>query len=472
MSDHQEGPSTFVNASMMIILTTGTVVGLWFLLRAPIMWVSFYLSYYAFTLYQHLPFLMTDAELQAIMTARQFIPRLKPTDYGIESLMRLFEYHGYVWRWVWIPGLAYWGWKINKGTVRFKFRRNIKDVYDLIDIQSKHFPASAIIKGKNLLKTHPYVGPWATYALPLDFALDNKLLWVSKTPVELDRPIDKNKMLPFPPFKADQKIQPFPVKRKLLPHYRYMAMDVDAAHELFKAQTGELWKGVDHLPPLEKALYAVFLAQGNGKASEAWDLLKQLAFTFKEGVRDKQGRLTTPHTANTNGVDEMIAKYGKHPKAIEITERHAHKINVLAATLVWARSKGRLMHSNFLWLKPVNRTLWYALCGQGGQCPYWEAAGPWAHAQVESLVGRKLPTPMVLGAVEDMRRILSVEHWIDPGEHSAEAQQKLVTEANAMLEAGSKNNAKPPRGARQGTSVQVPARQPTPARNKPEDDAP
>ncbi|CAM5448434.1 hypothetical protein SSTU70S_04752 [Stutzerimonas stutzeri] len=72
-----------------------------------------------------------------------------------------------------MPVLLWWGWRTKKSVVRFRFNREIKDVYDLIDIQAKHFPASAIIRGKNLLATHPYVGPWATYALPLDFTLDN-----------------------------------------------------------------------------------------------------------------------------------------------------------------------------------------------------------------------------------------------------------------------------------------------------------
>ncbi|PZP82650.1 MAG: hypothetical protein DI592_09445 [Stenotrophomonas maltophilia] len=118
-----------------------------------------------------------------------------------------------------------------------------------------------------------------------------------------------------------------------------------------------------------------------------------------------------------------------------IIERHAHTINIMTATLKACRGKGRLMHSNFLWLKPTNRTLWYALCGQGGQSAYWEAAGPWAHGEVEELLGKRIVVPMVAGAVEALRELMSKEHWIDPGQFSEAAQQRLVAEANAKLDA-------------------------------------
>jgi intracellular multiplication protein IcmP len=477
MSENQKGPSSLVNAAMILILTVLLTTGFWWLAKPAIMWISFYCSYFMFGAYQHLSWLVTDSELQAIATAHHHIPRMKPKNYGIVSLFQLFELHGYIWRWVVIPALIYWGWKVKKGVVRFKFRREIKDVYDLIEIQSQHFPASAIIKGKDLLKTHPYVGAWATYSLPLDFARDHQLLWISKIQVDPEKPVDEGKMLPIPPFTPAQKLQPFPVKRRLMPHYRYVVYDVMRANALFTKQLGGYWKGADALPPLEKALYAVFVTQGNGKQEEAWAFVKQLAFSFREGKYDAQGKLITPHTANTKGMDELIAKYGKHPQALAIIERHAHTLNVMSETLAWARKKGRLMHANFLWLKPVNRTLWYTLCGQGGQCPYWEAAGPWAHAQVERIIGKRLETPMVLGAIEEMRRTMAMEHWIEPGEYSEEHQQKLVTDANAKLDAERerRENEKAARAANKAGgsafAVTVPARQPQQARRV-EDDTP
>lgn len=435
MSDNAEASRGAMEFAFFGLLTIGLTVGLWFALRGPIMLVSFFSSFHVFGVYEHLPWLMSEKELNNIQVARRAIPTLNYTQYGLSSLLMLVEYHGYVWRWVVIPLLLWWGWKTRKGVVRFKFKREINDVYKLIDIQAKHFPASAIIKGKNLLATHPYVGPWATYALPLDFALDNKLLWTSKQVIKAEDAVDERTMMPIPPFTPAQKLQPFPIKRKILPSHEYVGLHIDRANDVFAAQLGPLWSGAEKLAPLERALYAAFCAQAAGETGKAWKMIEQLGFSFKEGTRDKQGRLLTPHHANTKGTDELLKAYGDTPQIKQAHNMHAHQTNVMAAVLKLARQKGRLMHSNFLWLKPVNRPLWYALCAQGGQCPYWEAAGAWAHSSVETLMGRKITVPMVAGAVEALRELMSREHWIDPGEFSEAAQQRLVTEANALLDA-------------------------------------
>jgi intracellular multiplication protein IcmP len=471
MADHGESGKGLNEFVFFGILGVGLIFGLWFALRTPIMWISFYCSYYTFMVYEHLSWLMTSTELSNIIAARKAIPKLNPTQYGISSLMMLFEYHGYVWRWIVVPGLLWWGWRTKQGVVRFKFRREISDVYKLIDIQARHFPASAIIRGKNLLATHPYVGPWATYMLPVDFAVEHQLLWTSKQSVTEEDRVDERKMMPIPPFTPDQKLMPFPQKRRLLPSHRYVLLHLDRANETFAKQLGPQWKGHDHLPPLERALFAAFCAQANGAQDKAWKMIEQLAFSFKEGVRDKSGQLVTPHHANTDGADELIKQYASTPVIQNIIMLHAHTINVMTAALKAARKKGRMMHSNFLWLKPVNRELWYALCGQGGQSAYWEAAGAWAHAEIEELMGKKIVVPMVAGAVEALRELMSREHWIDPAEFSEAAQQRLVAEANALLDAERERSKANQRPAGMFGAGQ-PYRQPTPKKTRKEDDEP
>lgn len=435
MADNGDSAKGMTELFFFLILTVGLLVGLWFVFRSPVMLASFYASFYSFGVYEHLPWLMTSGEMNNIMVARKAIPTLNHTQYGLSSLMMLFEYHGYVWRWVVVPSLLWWGWKTRNGIVRFKFKREINDVYKLIDIQAKHFPASAIIKDKNLLARHPYEGAWATFALPLDFALDHQLLWTSKQALGAEDAVDERTMMPIPSFTLEQKVQPFPIKRKMLPSHQYVGLHIDMANDVFAKQLGPAWTGHDKLPPLERALYAVFCTQIAGELGKAWEMIEQLAFSFKEGTRDKQGRLITPHHADTKGTDELLKAYADKPAIKQILLLHTHQINVMVATLTAARKKGRLMHANFLWLKPVNRTLWYALCGQGGQSPYWEAAGAWAHAEIEVLMGRKITVPMVAGAVEALRQLMSLEHWIDPGEYSEAAQQRQVNEANALIDA-------------------------------------
>lgn len=467
MSGQGEGaPSTFTNLIMLLLMFVLFFGGGWLLLRRPVMWGSFIASFHMFGFYEHFPWLMTANEYRELTSARRVIPTMNPTKYGFSSLMTLFKIHGYIGRWIAIPLLIFMGWQTRKGVVRFKYRRQINNVYDLIKIQAEHFPASAIIKDKNLLAEHPYVGPWATYQLPLDFALDNKLLWISKKPVDAEAVVDPSTMLPIPPFKPAAKVQNFSAKRKMLPHFKYVVFDVEKADETFSTQLGKLWEGHDKLPPLEKALFAIFVTQGNGQQAEAWKMVEQIAFSWRQGTLDAAGNMLTPHYADTKGVDELIAKYGNHPKVKSIIGKHAHTICVMTELLAWARAKGRLMHANFLWLKPVNRTLWYALCGQGGQSAYWEAAGPWAHAQVESLMGKRIVTPMVLGAIEAMKDLMSKEHWIDPGEYSEAAQQRRVKEANEQIDAEREKQRQ--RGGRPGgPPPRQPVRPPAPPTTQP-----
>ncbi len=47
--------------------------------------------------------------------------------------------------------------------------------------------------------------------------------------------------------------------------------------------------------------------------------------------------------------------------------------------LIYAKRKGVLASSQFIWLRPYDRTLWYALNQIGGKATWAEAAGPWAH---------------------------------------------------------------------------------------------
>lgn len=454
MSTNQSQSNPASEIIFIPLLALICVVGLWFLLREQILLVCFYASFYIFGAYEHLAWLLTDNQIREIMGARRAIPSIDISKHGLSTFFTLAKLHGYVLRWVFLPLMLWWGWRAYRNVVRFKYRRDIRNVYDLIEIQARHFPASAIIRGKDLLTKHPYVGPWATYALPLDFALDNQILLASRTALPTPTTRPNEHMMRIPPFTPDQKLQPFPLKRKQMPHYRYVCFDVDQANTVFADQLGPLWRGADALPPLEKALFAALCAQAAGDQDVCWKMIEQLAFSFKEGTWDEaKGKLISPHHANTEGTDELLKKYASRKPIQEIINKHAYKNGVMFAVLALARSKGKLYHSNFLWLKPVNRGLWYYLISEGGQVPYWEAAGPWAHYQVENWVGRKLTTPYVAGAVSALLTTMSREHWIDPGEYSEESQRRMVIEANEKLEAElmrsaggrpARNNAPPP----------------------------
>lgn len=51
--------------------------------------------------------------------------------------------------------------------------------------------------------------------------------------------------------------------------------------------------------------------------------------------------------------------------------------------------------AEFLWLKPVDRPLWFMLNNVGRRTAFTEVAGPMAHWLAEKVIGRKLIVPMV-----------------------------------------------------------------------------
>jgi hypothetical protein len=100
-------------------------------------------------------------------------------------------------------------------------------------------------------------------------------------------------------------------------------------------------------------------------------------------------------------------------KALAASVGHARYLNVwFMALLALARTKGALPSSMWIWLKPTDRTLFYALNQAGGRTAWAEAAGPWSHLEAERAAGRALAGPMVEAAVEAMERSLAEEGWL------------------------------------------------------------
>lgn len=60
-----------------------------------------------------------------------------------------------------------------------------------------------------------------------------------------------------------------------------------------------------------------------------------------------------------------------------------------------ARADGVQASSDFLWLKPIDRRMWYVLNTVGRQTPFVEAAGVFAHWRAEKEMGKRIVVPMV-----------------------------------------------------------------------------
>lgn len=174
-------------------------------------------------------------------------------------------------------------------------------------------------------------------------------------------------------------------------------LDRGRAAAVFTLQLGPLWQGVDKLNAQTKALFVVFAARANGDRARANQLLEQLA----------RGYDSKKNTTNFEGFDKLAHEYVDSKVAKRVLGCRAYVTTVMMAMLQAARYDGVFPASDFLWLKPVDRKLWFLLNTVGRQVPFVEVAGPFAQAAIEDRLGRKVFVPMIDAAVDGLEEAMS-----------------------------------------------------------------
>lgn len=175
------------------------------------------------------------------------------------------------------------------------------------------------------------------------------------------------------------------------------AVDVIAgkASQVFVTQLGPFWTHVTALPPYARALFAAFAACGNHDRDPAFEVLNKISHSAESGKLD------------FTGADALLSKHVNSKLVAKVTQRHAYVLSVFASMFELARTDGVFASSEFLWLKPLDRKLWYMLNTVGRQTPVPEAAGPFAHWQAEKRWGGPMRTPMIESAVKGLEIALS-----------------------------------------------------------------
>jgi intracellular multiplication protein IcmP len=236
------------------------------------------------------------------------------------------------------------------------FKRTYK-MSEFAKLEKANWPQITPIVDLDLIKTDIDKGPWAMALTPMQFCKRNKLL-------DEIRPQRREGMSR----KDWDRIE--------------VALKRGDANKTFALQLGALWKGTDQLPPHARALFAVFAARINSDSKDAAKMLAQLSASSR-------GKL------NFQGVNELLKKHEKTKLVQRIVQSHAYVLTVMASMLEGAREDGVQASADFLWVKPMDRRLWYTLNTVGRQTPFAEVAGIFAHWLAEKEAGRKLLVPMV-----------------------------------------------------------------------------
>lgn len=355
------------------------------------------------------PFLSFSDEAR---TAWAHINTLVPAEMDWNEMERVLSYAGKWARWPFLMLLTVMGLvAFFMGRAGGLSRRFSMDT--LLRNNSESFACLAPIvgRGKYLLSPESYdKGPWQIARSPVQFALMHNLL------------VDASGR----PYTEDEALQ-HGIGHTDCPAYGQARFDKAAAREVFQQQLGPRFSsGGDSLSPLRKAVAAAFLAYADGAKKEAVSLLDQMARSYTEPVpgqqkKSKKSEDTPPPTPSCpilekadfqKSVQALWEKHGGLLSETIIVRHQAFEMPWFMALITRARRKGVLASSQFLFVRPLDRPLWYALNQCGGRAAWAEAFAPWAHFMEEEHVHHVLSEPHVERAVIGLQSALDAQGWL------------------------------------------------------------
>lgn len=241
--------------------------------------------------------------------------------------------------------------------------KNIYSMSSLLKKEYVNWPQISPVVELDLVSEDVNKGPWAMALSPVEFAEKNKLIRKEINPTARE------------------------TGRRATESMKWLIAKGEAKR-VFTLQLGPYWEGPDVLNKHTRALFAIFAAKMNRDRKGADGLLKQINRSSLSGDLD------------FNGAEELLAKHYNSKLVQRVITKHAYVLTVMATMVSLAREDGVFPCSDFLWLKPVDRRLWYMLNSVGRQTPFAEVSGPFAHWLAERELRRKSMVPMIDEAVK------------------------------------------------------------------------
>lgn len=186
-------------------------------------------------------------------------------------------------------------------------------------------------------------------------------------------------------------------------------------------QLGERWTGPASASPVARLLFTVFALHLAERRDDALQILGQASACVSDAKHDGENGPTEAlslSAALISQVDRFFAENmsaNQKTAALKIVARHAYVSTALMALLTAARIEAGVMApAQFVWLKLVDRNLWYALHSLGYEIegigryihpnPRIEALGARDHWAAERLAGRPILKPNFDESVVALRR--------------------------------------------------------------------
>ena len=347
----QQGDNSL--AALWLTLFFFALLGLiWYLFHAQIVWFVMKIKYFEAILISSF-----TTDIFPLLIQLKFI---KPGLLDVSTLAQFSTAVGQFLRFPFLVLMIVMTAVLLIGHPTQRFRRQ-HSMQTLLKQEKENWPQITPVTKVDLLKEHVDKGPWSMAMTPMQFAKKHRLIYEERFE---DSPLRSQR----------SKVS--------------IGLLRAEAHQVFALQLGQYWPGIDKLAPHVKALFAVFAARINRDADAAKAIIDRLALSSVSGHLD------------FTGVAEVLAKYKNAKEVQRAVQSHAFTITVMAAMLQAAREDGVVPSSDFLWLKLVDRPLWFMLNGVGRQTPVTEIAGAHAHWLAENRLGQPINVPMVDEAVK------------------------------------------------------------------------
>ena len=250
-------------------------------------------------------------------------------------------------------------------------------------------------RGKYLLSPESYdSGLWRIARSPVQFALENGLL------------VDEHGT----PFTPEQALRNG-LASVDLPAYGNSRLDGAKALVVLQKQLGPAFTGFEGLSPCRRASASAFIAYAGGDKKECVGILDAVSNSYAE-----KGGMAVCSVLESGALSKrLITAWELHQGILletPLTRHSAFELSWFMALLTRARQKGVLASSQFLWLRPLDRSLWYALNQCGGRTAWAEGFAAWAHYVAEEKAGKALHEPHVAPAVGSLRDSLFDQGWL------------------------------------------------------------
>jgi len=250
-----------------------------------------------------------------------------------------------------------------------KYKRTLS-LQALTEQEATDWPQITPVVKLDLVKESIDMGPWAMGIVPMKFAKQHRLLK------------EEGEVFDTSAFSKGQMT---------------VSLLRGLAYQVFATQLGAYWMGFERLPAHTQALFAIFAARIAGDRDGASKLVAQVAASAKFDPKNKK-----KPELNYAGTIELFRKHQGNKLVVKVTQQHAFVMTVMASMLMTARNDCVLAAADFLWLKPVDRTLWFMLNSVGRRTTFVEVAGPYAHWIAERQLGQPIKLPMIEEAINGL----------------------------------------------------------------------